>query len=248
MILRQLIFAPILLWTAPVLGEEGHEDHHGHHEEVPASHQKLLDELSGGISRERAQVASFQKYEGQIRLLCGAIEKDGRRRQIYELASEAVLKEGVTCPECKSLLKAFASGCREVKKREMKKKTPIPGPDEAGPETEDGAATPVPPTPTPLPSRMPSTEALDLASRLAVAISSDNSKGLESQVSNAINTWASVLRRSKEKSIGFSDYCGILATYLTAPWERAARSAEFRNKLHPKDKEDSESVDTLFEE
>lgn len=235
----------LLLLLACVGIPAGHAQH-GHDDHGHESPNKLPSELAN-LREERPQVVSFQRYESQFRSLCNAIAVDGRREDLFALYSASIIKEGRTCPECRALYKVLSSACREQKKREVRRKKVTPEVESENAETED-VPTPAPPTPTPLPRRLPSAEVIDLASRLTVAIAEEASPKTKPQIDSAMLNLSALLMEKREKSPGLADYCAILGTYLVAPWQRDAARQKRADKLRPKDKEDSNSVDTLFEE
>lgn len=159
---------------------------------------------------------TFGKYEALFKSLCTGVDKDGRGDDLRGMIAEGI-ELTKTCTPCKALFKSMYSECKLVVK-----KTPKPKKGEESKHAVEGAEDGEPTaTPTPvvlLKIRQPNIEVIDTASRFTSSLYEEGRSKEAAWL--ALKSLLDLLRRTEGKSLGAIDYFDILATYLSAPWDR----------------------------
>jgi len=180
-------------------------------------------------------VFSFARMEPDFRELCRGLELDGRRERIVSLARERVGQEKV-CITCRSFWKMVVSACGNLGPRptptpKVKKRAGPPivetpaTPDESRVTPtgarQEGAAAPPSAETQKTPARIrgtkyPSTEVLDQASRMSIAIYQLD--GSEGQTAKMFHYFAKSVRERPGLSAEEREYYDIFLAYLLAAW------------------------------
>lgn len=188
-------------------------------------------------------VYSYARFAVSFKVLCAALEADGRQVKVYQVSKTALGQE-YGCSSCRALYRQLVNACQPPVPKiagSKKKVTPVAtvnvSPDEASEDeggaseevNEDGAsATEMAPesSPTPgpnlgeaaiQPARYPRTDLVDAASRISVALY-DIEPGNGSTF-RALQNFEERLLASSQLTPGEKDYFGVMFSYLFSAWE-----------------------------
>lgn len=170
----------------------------------------------GSLGGTDKQLYSFGRFRSEIESVCVGLDEDKRAHRLAEIAAAGSPTSDLT-PTYRSLLREFAARCssRSVVRRGSEKKN-----------HSVGALFDVP-----YPSRWPSVETLDAASRLSAALYSyDKDSG---GIFVAVRRFSSLVLSFRGLSRGEIDYYSTFFKYLQAAWmgrENTDRYQRLANK------------------
>lgn len=157
-----------------------------------------------------AREFSFLRYEGILRKLCDALASDGRRDRLVEVGREAFPVEN-ECLACKALWRTVLASCspRTERLSPQPRRRPKPG--------EEPEVTPTPAPVQYVGQRLPSAEAVEMASEVSIRMQKD-------EPGDAPNLMAlrSVFGRVLQHpglSPAERDYYSALEEYLYSAWQ-----------------------------
>ena len=184
-------------------------------------------EAQGTPEGPRIVPTYFTRFRTELRRLCDAVTKDGRRGDFYAFLSERTSRDD-ECPACMPFFKEFSNACRPKEKHVRPGGTPEP-------ETAR--------------QREPNIEAIE-ATSLAFSRIAGEDKYLH-LIMPAIEKLLVLMRSPEGKSPGARDYFVVLAEYANAPFLPYAQSLDVeRRRLTPGAEEPTkkkEELDNLFE-
>ncbi len=153
---------------------------------------------------------SFLRYEGIFRKLCDALAADGRSERVVQVGREAFPTEN-DCLACKALWRTVLASCSPRAERLSPQPRRRPKPGE---EPQD--------TPTPVPvqhvgQRLPSAEAVEMASEVSIRMQKDEPGDAPNLM--ALRSVMGRVLRHPGLSPAERDYFSALEEYLYSAWQ-----------------------------
>lgn len=178
-------------------------------------------------------VYSFARFAPKLKLVCERLRVEGRNQRVYDVAKQA-LAEDQDCASCRALYRQFVLLCETKVDRSAKPLTPTPTvAPSATPDLKAGEFNPLSkfdgkddntPTPTvtptpepPQPVRYPSTELIDVLSRLSAEMY-DFEPGSGSTFV-ALKAVVDRLLQVNGLTPGERDYFSVFGGFMLAAWE-----------------------------
>ena len=206
-IMRVLVALALLqlVGVVPALAEDGASSSSG---EAEVAEDASNQQHEGGIMPPKLKVLKgFGKYSRGLKVLCRAVEADGRWDWLSNILNlNAVDEEG--CFACQSFFRVFSSSCdfpKKIFKTGEKPNIVIPKKQ-----------------------REPNTSAIDAASRTFEEIS-QNARDFTDNY-KAIQKLLYLLRTPRNKSEGEKEYFMILSQYVAASFDESTYEAKLRQE------------------
>ena len=227
-LIRIFFVVAVISQLSPAFGQ-GH-DHDHFDPENP------LEEMAK--KKKRKFFPGFGKFKRDLRRICDAVEKDGRRLLLHNVFLAHNVRDP-NCKACKAIFKDFASSCKPRKKRRRpkpKKKQEEVSDDDEGEGGEEGeeseeekvaaAEDREPPK-----QRIPNLEVVDGLSRVMQKIA-DSEKHIDEGIF-AIIRLLEVLRAPDNLSPGAKEYLVTMAAFIESPFREKIQQIQQAEQSSP---------------
>ncbi len=258
-----LIVLGVFCTTYAVQAQEHGQDHADEIVPTLATDPEDGEALGSAIGQKHSKnrAPTYGKHTALFRQWCSALQRDGRRELILNLAN-ANLERNPACQGCRDFYKNLAKGCKGEREKPIKKKTVKHSDKQPKAEDEEEATAEHAEEPSAKPEavkvllvkqREPTLESLTLLDQLIQLMAADH-KNVPAHY-EVIQNFLVQLRASTNKTPGELEYCGLLADIVIAPFESYARVLERTTKekgeseesVQLTEQEKKEELNTLFD-
>jgi hypothetical protein len=232
-------------FSTELFAQEDHEHEHGHDSKPKTS---ALE----GFKKKVERLPSLGRFAADLRNICSALEKDGRRAFFYEVALKNSEKDP-KCLQCKDFFKLLTKACVDKNAQKKIKKSKKKSEKEEELKVEDEAPSPSPSPFSYAKQRYPNIEVLEAANQLGTKMASNQE--LVGGYYDLLNRFVSKLKESVQISPGLKDYLDHFEYSLFSAFneyknylvseDRKKKDKENAKTYKPEDS--SEGIDLLFE-
>jgi hypothetical protein len=244
-----LLLLGLLLWTVPI----AHSQEHKKSEEV------ISEEASGGSSfesyvesveeakKKKARAfKGFGAYKGRVKKMCKLIGEDGHS-EWFAVTSKRYANSMKDCAPCRSMYAMLAGSCLAGKTKLVIKKTPLPKVEKADANKEIPTSVPTKSeVKLKQPAWDPSTELLDIVSRVFSEMSDD--KEVAEENFRAVKHLTDQMLMDKTLSNARASYFKTLSRFMLTPFEirGIGKNKNEEDSYSSSEQAPKVSIDTLF--